>query len=71
MKKFLKAMQDVTDFVIGKPKKKKRKYKRRKKNEILLGSIVQRKVFPILGIFNGDDVGAITQYFMEIKSDRN
>jgi hypothetical protein len=32
MKKFLKAMQDVTDFVIGKPKKKKkRKYKRRSK----------------------------------------
>jgi len=29
MNKFLKVMQNVTDFVIGKPKKKKRKYKRR------------------------------------------
>jgi len=32
MKKFLKAMQNVTDFVIGKPApRKKRKYKRRSK----------------------------------------
>jgi len=31
MNKFLKVMQNVTDFVIGKPKKKKRKYKKRSK----------------------------------------
>ena len=30
--------------------------KERKQNEILLGSIVQRRVFPVLGVYHADDI---------------
>ena len=33
---------------------------KRKQNEILLGSIIQRRVFPVLGVHHADDI--ITEF---------
>ena len=50
--------------------KKKSKIKKGVVDEILLGSIVQRRIFSILGVFYVDDANASVKYSMEDSQNR-